>query len=82
MSEQTSFILKALCFIAATVFVLTIVSAQLTCSQIPSIGHQCHGSDGVVWVLPFFFAPIGIPALIAAIAISIMAVRRYIAGPR
>jgi hypothetical protein len=80
MSEQAAFILKALCFIAAAVFVLTIAAAQLSCSQIPSIGNQCHGSDGVVWVLPFFIAPIGIPALVAAIVISITAVRRCVAG--
>jgi hypothetical protein len=74
--EQAAFILKTLCFLAAGVFVLLITAAQQTCSLIPSIGHQCHGSDGDIWMLPFFFAPIGIPALIAAIAISIVAARR------
>jgi hypothetical protein len=82
MSEQAAFVLKALCFIAAAVFVLAVVSAQLSCSQIASIGHQCGGSDGIVWVLPFFFAPIGIPALVGSIVISIVSVRRYIAGRR
>jgi hypothetical protein len=82
MSEQSAFILKALCFIAAAVFVLTIASAQLECSVIPSISRQCHSSDGDVWMMPLFFAPIGIPALIATIAIFILAVRRYIAGRR
>jgi hypothetical protein len=82
MSERAAFILKALCFIAATVFVLFLVSAQLDCSQIPSIGNQCHGSEGIVWMLAFFFAPIGIPALIGSIIISVVSVRRYIAGRR
>jgi hypothetical protein len=76
MLEQIAFSLKVLCLIAAAVFVLTIVSAQLTCSPIASLGHQCHGADGDVWMLPFFFAPIGIPALIGSIAIIVMAVRR------
>jgi hypothetical protein len=80
MSEQAAFILKTLCFIAAAVFVLAIVSAQLSCSQIPSIGHQCGGSEGIVWVLAFFLAPIGIPALFGSIVISVVSVRRYISG--
>ncbi|MDE2065454.1 MAG: hypothetical protein KGJ00_23870 [Bradyrhizobium sp.] len=74
--EQAAFILKALCFLAAGFFVIVILAAQQTCSLIPSIGHQCNGPDGDVWMLPFFFAPIGIPALIATILISIMATRR------
>jgi hypothetical protein len=80
MLEQIAFILKALCLMLAAVFVLLIVSAQLNCSQIASIGHQCYGPAGDVWMIPFFFAPIGIPALIGSIVISIVSVRRYVAG--
>lgn len=82
MSEQAAFVLKTLCFVIATVFVLLIVSAQLSCSQIASIGNKCYGSEGIVWVLAFFFAPIGIPALIGSIVISVVSVRRYIARRR
>lgn len=80
MLEQIAFSLKVLCLIVAAVFVLMIVSAQLTCSIIPSIGNQCHGPDGDVWMPPFFFAPIGIPALIGSIAIFVMAYTRSVGG--
>jgi hypothetical protein len=67
-------ILKALCIALALGWLALIVAAQQTCSILPSIGHQCHGPDGDVWMLPFFLAIIGLPALIASIIIAIFAV--------
>jgi hypothetical protein len=69
--------IKILCVMVAAIYVLLIVAAELTCSIVPSIGNQCHGPDGDVWMAPFFLAPIGIPALIGSVVIFIiMAVRR------
>jgi hypothetical protein len=69
-------ILKALCFALALGWLALIVLAQQTCSILPSIGHQCHGPDGDVWMLPFFLGIIGLPALIASIIIVIVAAVR------
>jgi hypothetical protein len=70
-------ILKALCYAVALGWLALIVAAQETCSILPSIGHQCHGPDGDVWMLPFFLGIIGLPALIASIIIVVVsAIRR------
>jgi hypothetical protein len=70
-------IIKILCLVVTAIFVLLIVAAQLECSQFKSIGHQCAGPDGDIWMMPFFFSLIGIPALIGSIAIFIrMLLRR------
>ncbi len=69
--------LKILCFVFAGFYVLLIVAAQMTCSVIPSVGKQCHGSDGDVWMAPFFLAPIGVPLLIASsLMLIVAAIRR------
>jgi hypothetical protein len=70
------FILKALCFLLAALFIFLIVYAQLNCSIFPSIGYQCHGPDLDIWMLPFFYAPLGIPTLLASIGILIVGVVR------
>jgi hypothetical protein len=70
-------VLNALCIALALGWLALIVAAQQTCSILPSIGHQCHGPEGDVWMLPFFLGIIGLPALIASIIIIIgAAVRR------
>ena len=73
-------ILKALCFMLAVGWLALIVIAQQTCSILPSIGHQCHGPEGDIWMLPFFYGIIGLPALIASIIIIILAVVRRSRG--
>lgn len=73
-------ILKALCFALALGWLALIVLAQQTCSIFPSIGHQCHGPDGDVWMLPFFLGIIGLPALMASIIIIIVAAVRRSRG--
>ncbi len=69
-------IARALLVVVAAVFVALIVLAQSTCSLVPSIGTRCHDERGDIWMLPFFAAPIGIPALIASIAMIATALRR------
>jgi hypothetical protein len=69
-------VLNALCIALALGWLALIVAAQQTCSILPSIGHQCHGPEGDVWMLPFFLGIIGLPALIASIVIIGAAVRR------
>jgi hypothetical protein len=69
-------VLNALCIALALGWLALIVAAQQTCSILPSIGHQCHGPEGDVWMLPFFLAIIGLPAVIASIVIIGAAVRR------
>ena len=67
--------LKALCFLLAGFFVFLIALAQLSCPVL--IGTQCSMGGGDIWMLPFFYAPIGIPAVIASIVILIVrAIRR------
>jgi len=68
--------LKALCFAVALGWLALIFAAQSTCSIVPSVGRQCHGPDGDVWMLPFFFGIIGLPALIASIILIVIALMR------
>jgi hypothetical protein len=68
--------LKVLCFILALGWLALIVVSQGTCSILPSVGHQCHGPEGDVWMLPFFYGIIGLPALIASIIIIVIALMR------
>jgi hypothetical protein len=66
-------ILKWLCFLIAFAWLASVVIAQWECSIIPSIGNrQCHNGEGDVWLLPFVFSQIGIPALLASIIIIIV----------
>ena len=67
MSSVFSAALKGLTFLLAAVFLLLIAFAQFTCSLIPGVGTQCHDPRLDVWMLPFFFAPIGIPTVIASL---------------
>jgi hypothetical protein len=77
MLKAIAQIIKVLCVVITAIFILLIVAAQVQCSQFKSIGHQCAGQEGVAWMMPFFFSPIGIPALVGSIAIFIrMLVRR------
>ena len=57
-------ILDVGCLLAAAFYLLTVLWAELNCSLIPVIGRQCHGPERDTWMIPFFLAPIGIPALI------------------
>jgi hypothetical protein len=52
------------------------VWAQFICSLIPSIGTQCRGPELDAWMVPFFLAPFGVPALISSIAILVGVGRR------
>jgi hypothetical protein len=68
--------LKVICFALALGWLALIVASQSTCSILPSVGHQCHGPELDVWMLPFFFAIIGLPTLIASITIIVGLMRR------
>lgn len=57
-------ILNIGCLLAAAFYLLTVVWAQANCSLIPEFGRQCLGPEFDAWMVPFFLAPIGIPALI------------------
>jgi len=46
-------------FVAAALFIVMLVGAQSACPLL-----KCKGPDGDVWMPPFFFAPIGFPALV------------------
>ncbi len=76
MRQAIAIIRNAIFLIVAAVFVLTVVWAQLVCSLIPSIGRQCRGPELDAWMVPFFLAPFGVPALISSIAILVEASRR------
>jgi hypothetical protein len=45
-------------FVAAAIFVVMLVGAQIGC-PIPT----CRGPEGDAWMPAFFFAPFGLPAL-------------------
>jgi len=68
--------LKLLCFAFALGWLALVFIAQRICSILPSTGHQCHGPEGDVWMLSFFYGIIGLPALIASVIIIVMALRR------
>ena len=57
-------ILNIGCLLTAVSYLLTVAWARANCSLIPVFGRQCHGPDLGAWMVPFFLAPIGIPALI------------------
>jgi hypothetical protein len=59
-------ILNIGCLLAAAFYLLTIVWAQANCSLVPALGRPCYGPERDAWLIPFFLAPIGIPALIGA----------------
>jgi len=68
--------LKVLCFALALGWLALIFVAQSTCSILPSTGHQCHGPEGDIWMLPFFYGIIGLPALLASLIIIVIALMR------
>jgi hypothetical protein len=49
-------------FVTAAMFIAMLVVAQIGC-PIPT----CKGPDGDAWMPAFFFAPFGLPALVASI---------------
>ena len=49
-------------FVAAALFIVTLVVGQRGC-PIPT----CRGPEGDAWMPAFFFAPIGLPALVASV---------------
>lgn len=55
------------CLLAAGFYLLTVLWAQLNCSLIPALGRQCQSTELDGWMIPFFLAPIGVPALIGTI---------------
>lgn len=69
MRQAIAIIRNAIFILVAALFVLTIVWAQLVCSLIPSIGRQCRGPELDTWMVPFFLAPFGVPALISSLAL-------------
>jgi hypothetical protein len=69
-------VLKVLCFALAVGWLALIFFAQRECSILPSIGHQCHGPEGDIWMLPFFYGILGLPTLIASIIIMVIALMR------
>jgi len=71
MSYFVTLVVKAFCFVVSAAFIFTIIVAQSFCSQIPSLGHQCTGQDGNIWMAPVILSPIGVPALIASILILV-----------
>ncbi len=76
MRQAIAIIRNTVFLTVAGLFVLTVVWAQFICSLIPSIGTQCRGPELDAWMLPFFLAPFGVPALISSIAILVGAWRR------
>jgi hypothetical protein len=65
----------------AALFLFTIFFAQTQCSIFPSFGTQCHGPEGDIWMLPFFFAPFGIPLTIVSIIFITRQVMRRVRAP-
>jgi len=55
------------CLAAAVLYLLTIIWAQLNCSLIPAVGRHCGGPELDAWMVPFFLAPIGVPAIIGVV---------------
>jgi len=69
-------VLKGICFLLAALWLGTVVDVQLNCSIIPSVGHQCHGQDTMIWLFPLVFSAIGIPAVLASIIIVVTGRRK------
>ena len=51
-----------LIFVAAGLYIFFLVAAQMGC-PIPT----CKGPDGDAWMPVFFFAPLGLPAIVASV---------------
>ena len=76
MCQALAIIRNTVFLVVAGLFVLTVVWAQFICSLVPAIGTQCRGPELDAWMVPFFLAPFGVPALISSIAILVGAGRR------
>jgi hypothetical protein len=76
MRQAIAIIRNAIFLIVAGLFVLTVVWAQFVCSLIPALGTQCRGPELDAWMVPFFLAPFGVPALISSLAILLGGTRR------
>jgi hypothetical protein len=51
-----------LVFFAAAIFIWTLATGQTGCPYL-----ACKGPDGDAWMPAFFFAPFGLPALVASL---------------
>jgi hypothetical protein len=54
-----TYVLRGGGILVAGIFVLTLVIAQNGCPNL-----RCNGPEGDGWMLPLFFSPIGVPALL------------------
>jgi len=55
-------LLWGLAFVAAAIFIVTLAVGQLGCPI-----QTCKGPDGDAWMPAFFFAPLGLPALVISV---------------
>lgn len=64
---------KIACFFCAALFLAMIAMANAACPML-----RCNGPEGDGWMLPFLFAPIGIPALIGTVVLTAGLIRRQL----
>jgi hypothetical protein len=69
-------LVQAVVVLVGANWAFTLVLAQTTCSAISWIGPHCTDGKGEIWMVPFFTAAFGLPALIASIFIVGLAIRR------
>jgi hypothetical protein len=65
-------LLVAVVFGVAGIWFYLIAYSEMNCPLLTSVGPPCSGERGDVWMLPFFGAVFGIPALILSIVIIVM----------
>jgi hypothetical protein len=63
-------------YAVTAIWILLIAFAQMHCSMLPWLGTRCHDKRGDIWMLPFFSAPIGLPAFLISIVLLIVQLRR------
>jgi hypothetical protein len=62
--------LKCLIVTGGICYISLVAWAQSHCSIFPSFGHQCRGGGELdIWMVPFFFAILGVPLVIASLVI-------------
>jgi hypothetical protein len=70
-------ILLSLAWLASVVYALQ------TCSMFPQIiGHPCKAEEGDIWMGPFIYAAIGIPATFVSLSIAVWALLRKFPGAK
>jgi hypothetical protein len=79
MLKAIVILVQAIIVIVGAIYAYFLVSAQLTCSMIPSVGTPCSGEKTVIWGVLLLSAPVGIPAMLLSIIIFV-AVRRKTPG--